>query len=122
MATRILEKFRGTRRIELYAVIVVLSALALLGLRGITPSASPQKTQLEQRLETILSRIDGTGRVSVMVSEDVGGSATGVMVVADGLSDLSTYLRIQRAVSTLLDIETSRISIIGRDGTFGGGT
>ena len=45
---------------------------------------------------------------------------TGVLIVAEGLSDMQTYLRLQRAVSALLDVVPERIEIIGGE-TFGGG-
>ena len=71
-------------------------------------------------MERILSDIDGTGSVSVMITEDSGGQVTGALIVASALEDVQTCLNLQSAVSKLLGIDADRIEIIGRDGQFGG--
>ena len=38
---------------------------------------------------------------------------TGVLIVAEGRADVQTYLRVQRAVSALLNVEAAKIEIIG---------
>ena len=56
-----------------------------------------------------------------MITEDGEGRVEGVLVVADGLEDIGTYLCLQRAVIALLEVDPSRVEIIGRTGCFGGG-
>jgi hypothetical protein len=89
---------------------------------GARREASPlgPGTPLEARVERILQRIEGAGRVSAMITQGEDGAVTGVLIVAEGLSDMQTYLRLQRAVSALLDVVPERIEIIGGE-TFGGG-
>lgn len=120
MANGLLERLRGARRIELFAALVVASLLALMLVRGSVGSSRPQKTELETRLENILCRIEGAGSVSAMVAQDADGTVTGVLVVADGLSDVRTYLRLQSAVRALLRVDLDRIEIVGGDDGFGG--
>ena len=122
MANRLWDRLRGARHIELYVAVAVMAVLALLVLRGGARAPAPSKTTLEQRLERILSQIHGAGAVSAMISEDVDGKTVGVVVVADGLQDVKTYLQLQRAVQTATGIDTSRIAIIGNDGAFEGGS
>ena len=104
---------RGARRIELVAALVLAALLALMLLCGSNGPRKALKTPLETRLERILSRIEGVGRVSAMITEDADGNVAGVLIVADGLEDVSAYLRVQRAVLSLLETEADRVEIIG---------
>ena len=113
-------RLRGARRIELFAAMVLAALLALVLLNGCVGSREAVRTPLEGRLERILSRIEGVGRVSAMITEDGEGGVAGVVIVADGLEDISTCLRVQRAVLSLIDIEADRVEIIGRRWTLGG--
>lgn len=115
-----MERFRGERRIELYILVVAISMLALIALRG-SRSAAPSASSVEQRLAAILSQIDGAGRVSVMLREESGEDPGGVVIVADGLVDVKTYLNLQRAARAATGFDADRIAIIGNDGMFGGG-
>ena len=114
------DRLRGARRIELVAALVLAALLALMLLSGSNGPREALKTPLETRLERILSRIEGVGRVSAMITEDADGNVAGVLIVADGLEDVSAYLRVQRAVLSLLETEADRVEIIGRRGSFGG--
>ena len=120
MVKRLLDGLRGARRIEWFAALAVaaLLALMLLGFGG--GSGGEAGTPLELRVERILGRIEGAGRVSVMITQGEDGAATGAVIVAEGLSDMQTYLRLQRAVATLLDLAPERIEIISGS-AFGGG-
>ena len=114
------DRLRGARCIELVAALVLAALLALMLLSGSNGPREALKTPLETRLERILSRIEGVGRVSAMITEDADGNVAGVLIVADGLEDVSAYLRVQRAVLSLLETEADRVEIIGRRGSFGG--
>ncbi len=121
MTSWIIEKLRGARRIGLYSAVAVFAVLALILVRG-ERSAPTGQSSLEQRMENILSKISGTGRVTVMVNEGPDGESGGMVIVADGLTDINTYLQVQRAACALSGFEVSRIAIIGRNGAFEGGT
>ncbi len=120
MSMKPLETMRGARRIEIYIAVVALAALALLLLRGAVPGEGGDKTELELRLERILGQIDDAGKVSVMVTQNADGDATGAVVIADGLTEVDGYLRLQQAVRALLNLDISKITIIGREDAFGG--
>ena len=119
MVKRLLEGLRGARRIEWFAALA-LAALLMLMLVNLDRDGGGDGTPLEGRVERILQRIDGAGRVSAMITQGEDGAVTGALIVAEGLDDVQTYLRLQRAVSAMLDLEPERIEIIG-GGTFGGG-
>lgn len=114
------QKLRGARRIEVF-IALALAALIALTLYGGRDGGAPRETELELRLERILSRIDGVGKVSAMVTQSEEGGVTGVLIVADRIDDVSTYLRLQRAVLSLVETECDRVEIMGRHGCFGGG-
>ena len=116
----IADRLRGARRIETVAVLALAALLALMLLGGRDGVRDAQKTTLERRLERILSGIGGTGHVSAMVTEDGDGGVSGVLIVADGLEDVTTYLRVQRAVLALLETEPDRVEIIGKRDCPGG--
>jgi hypothetical protein len=125
MMKRLLERLRGARGIEWFAALALAALLALMLLRpgsgdGVRREASPlgPGTPLEARVERILQCIEGAGRVSAMITQGEDGAVTGAVIVAEGLSDVQTYLRLQRAVSALLDVEADRIEIIGGSGAF----
>ena len=88
------ERLRGARSIGIFVSLALAALLAL-------------------------SAVDGAGRVRAMVLQDENGAITGAVVVAEGLEDVSTWLKLQGAVMTLLGLEAERVEIIG--GRFGGG-
>ena len=112
------QKLRGARGFQLFAALAIVALLALLLMRR-EPGVE-QRTDLEARVERILSRIDGVGSVSAMIAQDADGRATGAVIVADSLDSLEALLRLQRAVEALLELEANDIEIIGRKTTFGG--
>lgn len=121
MGSGLWRRLRGARGFELFALLAVLALVLLVLLGDGSAKGGGEKTDLEARLERILSRIDGAGRVSAMVAQDESGDATGAVIVAEGLEDVGTYLNLQRAAMALLGLEPASIEIVGRDGGFGGG-
>ena len=115
------ERLRGARGIEILAALAVAALLALALLRGVGARDATERTALEARLESILSDIDGAGDVRAMVTQDGEGRVTGALIVASELDSVRTYLNLQSAVATLLEVDLSRVEIVGRDGCFGGG-
>lgn len=112
------ERLRHARSAWILAMTALAALLALLLLRN-GGSPSPHGTELETRLERILNAVDGADRVRAMVSQGQNGEITGAVVVAEGLEDVSTYLKLQGAVMTLLGLDAGQVEIIG--GRFGGG-
>lgn len=113
MVKRLMDRLRGARRIELFAALALAALLALMLIDLGGSDGGEPRTELESRVERILGRVEGAGRVSAMVTQDGDGAVTGVLIVAEGLADVQTYLRVQRAVSALLNVEAAKIEIIG---------
>ena len=68
MIKRLLDRLRGARRIELFAALALAALLALMMLDIGRSGDSEPRTELESRVERILGRVEGAGRVSVMIS------------------------------------------------------
>ena len=121
MLNELMQKLRGARRVEILVALVLAAIMGLMLINGRGVDQKPLRTELEMRLERILSRIGDAGSVSAMVTQGEDGTVTGVLIVADRLEDVGTYLRLQRAVLSLIDTEADRVEIIGRHGCVGGG-
>ena len=86
------------------------------------PSPSTDvSTELEVRLENILSKINGVGKVDVMITYDAepvsaeSSAATskplGAIVIAEGADNLEVRIKIQQSVQTVLGIEARQVKI-----------
>ena len=94
--------------------IIALAGVCLLlgGLEG----AQQTCTAEEARLSRILSAMDGAGRVEVAVfyptaMNDEPVAPCGAVIVAEGAGDAGVQLRLSRAVSTLLGLDSAQIDI-----------
>lgn len=105
---QLFEALRAARKIELLVIAAVLCALLLLYMGDGEGGAA---NEAEARMERVLSRIEGAGRVSVMISEGAGGEIVGAVVVAGGADDLHVSLELQRAVQTLTGLELEQIEV-----------
>lgn len=107
---RLRERLHGARGLEwlLFLVAACVAALALTQGGGDAPA---QPTELEARLERVLSAVEGAGDVRAMVAEE-GGSVTGVVIVAAGAEDMGVRLSLMQAARALLDVELEQIEVI----------
>ena len=106
---QVLETIKAARWLELAIAAGLVCVLIMLALGSSGGSAASDE---EARMERILSRVEGAGRVSVMLARDEGGACTGAVVVASGAGDVEVMLRLQRAVQALTNLELSKIEIV----------
>ena len=111
---KLAEAFRSARKIEIVLLVVMIAVVAvvLLGQDGEHASSS---VSAEDRLESLLSGIEGAGRVDVMLSGNEYGYA-GCVVIAEGAHDMRVILKMQRAIQAALDILPENIEIIASGG------
>jgi len=117
-----LDRLRGARHIGWLALAAALAALTLLATGG--EAGFSGATELERRMESVLSCVEGAGRVRVLVSGDEAVPAgsfgqtrsAGVLVVAEGARDLRVKMELQQAVMALLGVDASQIEILGMKG------
>ena len=85
--------------------------------------SSVSKTQLEEKLEALLSSVEGVGKVQVILmtgeEEDDGGfyhsgeqKVTGVLIAAQGADDSVVSQNLVQAVMALFQVEAHKIKIM----------
>ena len=115
-------KLRDDRKLEIlvYSALILTAAIIFAATGGISCSGSMKSEEAafgatEERLECILSRIAGAGKVSVMVSyseaSDSRGEILGVIVAAEGAGDGQVRSALRTAVTTALGIGPERVCV-----------
>lgn len=118
-----LERLKGIRHIEWAVAAAAAAALALLLTHGEADVRS-EATALEQRMESVLSCVEGAGRVRVLVNGSGSSSVLsdgrtqvlGVVVVAEGAREIRVRMELEQAVMALLGVDASQIEILGMKG------
>ena len=105
------EKLRGARGLEWLLLLVAVCVATLALTRAGGGSGAAQPTELEARLERVLSAVEGAGEVRAMVAEE-GGAVTGVVIVATGAEDVGVRLSLMQAARALLGVDMERIEVI----------
>ena len=105
------EKLRGARGLEWLLLLVAVCVAALALTRGGGDGGAAKPTELEARLERVLSAVEGAGDVRAMVTEE-GGAVSGVVIVAAGAEDISVRLSLMQAARALLGIGLDQIEVI----------
>lgn len=110
---KIFQKLKNIKHIEIIIAIIfaVIILLIYLSSTNFTSTSKSSSTNLEARLETILSDIDGAGNVSVLIN-DSNDQIDGVIVVASGADNVYVKMNILKAVETVLKIPTAQIEIL----------
>lgn len=107
------KKVLAIKNIRLIAVALII-ALALIIYSGVGSASStdtPSNMDLEEsRLATVLSNIQGAGKVEVMISRK-DDTITGVLVVAEGARDISVLLKLLDATSTVMGVDKSIVEV-----------
>ena len=69
-------------------------------------------TETEQRLENILSQMQGIGKVHVMITYQEESNVEGVVVVAEGAGNGVIVQKITEVVRALFDVDSHKIKVI----------
>ena len=102
------DELRGARNIEWFLAALAI-AILLLMLWNTDHYEETIKTSQELRLADTLKRIDGVGKLDIMISDE---PQLGILVVAEGADNLKVCLRLQYALQTLTGAEAGRIEIV----------
>lgn len=126
--SKLLSALRGARKIEWILLMAAVAVVVLLISRDGTLIAPVEtKTELEARIESVLSMVENAGTVRVLVNEELIAPAAfssgqtapvakGVVIVAEGAEDMRVSMELARAVKTLLNIELEQIEVLTMDG------
>lgn len=83
-----------------------------------------EKTELEEKLENLLSSVEGVGKVKVLLMTKTGGDSqgfysaregtevTGVLIAAEGAGNSVIVQNIQQAVMALFQVEAHKIKVM----------
>lgn len=97
-------------------LLVVLLAGVLLLVIAIPTESSQSSitsgTNVEQRLEGILSQMEGVGNVNVMVTFQEDDAVEGIAVIAEGGDNPVVIQNIIEVVQALFDVESHKIKVI----------
>lgn len=105
---RLLETLKSARWLEaaLLAALICILIVCFLDM----PQNS-QASDTEKRMEHILSKIEGAGKVHVMIHETDEG-ISGIVAACSGADNIRIVLTMRNAISTLTGVDNSRIEII----------
>lgn len=115
---------KGAKRMEWILLLAVAAALVLLMTsRGATGGG---ETDLEARMEAVLSQVQGAGRVRVLVSEGAADAQAfsqqasegvrGVVIVADGAGDVRVALELAAAAQALTGVDADAVQVLKMEG------
>ena len=103
-------------------LILLLVGILLVVIAIPTKSSSEEKSvvdsknwstsETEQRLENILSQMQGIGEVHVMITYKQENEVEGVVVVAEGGEQGVTVQKITEVVRALFDVDSHKIKVI----------
>ena len=138
------EKLKNIKHIEIYitiifAIVLILIFFSSTGSKKTTTSYSKSYTSsekqttissyitdMETKLEQILSQVEGASNVNVMVTLDMSSATVkdnivetssfpkikGVVIVAKGVENTAVKMNILKAVQAVIDISSGRIEIL----------
>ena len=69
-------------------------------------------TEIEQRLEKILSGMEGVGNVKVMITFQESDVVEGVAVIAEGGGNAVVVRNITEVIQALFDVDSHKIKVI----------
>ncbi len=128
-STSVVSRIKYSKNMEICLGVIILAVLLIVYFvsgSGITVGASSKMTDEEIRLAETLSNIKGVGSVTVMITNkeivtNVGGTfgdediitkeIEGVVVVAEGASDVAIKMDLINAVCFALNIKTYQVEV-----------
>lgn len=96
--------------------VALLAALMILTMEN-HADTSVSALPIENRLQSVLSQVEGAGTVNVLVNEDENGTVVGVCVLTPNANDVATVFRLQRAVQTVLGVDNDKVEILSMEET-----
>ena len=117
----IIQKLKGIKNIQIIIAILIIAAALIIysNVIGKTNSKSTTTasvmTEEESRLSSVLGEIEGSGKVSSMITRN-DGQIVGVIGIAEGASDITVRLRLLDAAATALGVDKNIVSVYSKSG------
>lgn len=137
-----LEKLKNVKHIEIYIAIIFVIVLLLIFMSTKKTSTSNGQANnmtslsvvayvenMEDNLESILSKINGISEVSVMITLDMNNAEVsssqinlsvfpeikGIIITAKGLNNTSLKMKVLQAVEAVIDVKNNNIALLSSD-------
>lgn len=110
-----MDAFRSARKTELVLIAAAVCILLALWIGDAVPE-STTASEPEQRMQHVLSQIEGAGKVDIMISTGDDGIPVGAVVAASGADEVYVLLQLQQAVHALTGLELDRIEVVKSKG------
>ena len=75
-------------------------------------SSKRNAIEMESRLESLLSNMQGVGQVQVMMTYNEDDRAEGIVILAEGAKNAVTIRKITEVVQALFDVDLHKIKVI----------
>lgn len=120
MPQNIWNKLLGNKKNQWLILLLVGILLVVIAIptksgteeKGVVDSKEWSTSETEQRLENILSQMQGIGEVHVMITYRQENEVEGVVVVAEGGEQGVTVQKITEVVRALFDVDSHKIKVI----------
>ena len=123
MPQNIWNKLLGNKKNQWLILLLVGILLVVIAIptkseteeKSVVDSKNWSTSETEQRLENILSQMQGIGEVHVMITYKQENEVEGVVVVAGGGEQGVTVQKITEVVRALFDVDSHKIKVIERN-------
>ena len=120
MPQNIWNKLLGNKKNQWLILLLVGILLVVIAIptksgteeKGVVDSKEWSTSETEQRLENILSQMQGIGEVHAMITYKQDNQVEGVVVVAEGGEQGVTVQKITEVVRALFDVDSHKIKVI----------
>ena len=120
MPQNIWNKLLGNKKNQWLILLLVGILLVVIAIptksgteeKSVGASKEWSTSETEQRLENILSQMQGIGEVHVMITYRQENEVEGVVVVAEGGEQGVTVQKITEVVRALFDVDSHKIKVI----------
>ena len=120
MPQNIWNKLLGNKKNQWLILLLVGILLVVIAIptksgteeKGVVDSKEWSTSETEQRLENILSQMQGIGEVHVMITYRQENQVEGVVVVAEGGEQGVIVQKITEVVRALFDVDSHKIKVI----------
>ena len=115
--SKLMTKLKGVKNLEI-VLAVLLAAVAVVAYVAISVGGGAKKsetqvqmTEAEARVAEVISEISGVGKTRVLITNGADKSVVGVVVVAEGASNMDSRVKMIRLVEKATGATVDQIEI-----------
>lgn len=96
----------------LVALVGILLVAIAIPTQSTESRVTETSTEIEKRLEEMLTKVDGVGEVSAMITFQEDGAVAGIVIVAEGGEQAVVAQKIREVVQALFPVDSHKIKVI----------